>query len=105
MESAENGEEVTFALFPDDGYEIAYVTVNGAPVQLSEEDTFTVEITQDIEICVIFQAIPADPGGEEPPAQTGLTPGAIAGICVAAVVVVAAGAAIGIVIGKKKSKK
>ena len=105
LESAENGEEVTFALFPDDGYEIAYVTVNGAPVQLSEEDTFTVEITQDIEICVIFQAIPADPGGEDPPAKTGLTPGAIAGICVAAVVVVAAGAAIGIVIGKKKSKK
>ena len=55
-ETAEQGETITFAIFPDDGYVIAFVSVNGVSVALTEEDTFTVEnISENLTIVVEFE--------------------------------------------------
>ena len=55
-ETAEQGETITFAIFPDDGYVIAFVSVNGVSVALTEEDTFTVEnVSENLTILVEFE--------------------------------------------------
>jgi len=51
----EAGDTLTLLLFPDDGYEIASVKVNGKPVALDENDSFKIEdIQENITIEVVF---------------------------------------------------
>ena len=57
-ETAEQGETITFAIFPDDNYIIVFVSVNGVSVALTEEDTFTVEnVSENLTIVVEFEKV------------------------------------------------
>lgn len=57
------GERVTFTFKPAEGYKLDKVTVNGVEVTVDETytyPTYTVEITEDIDVVATYVAIPVD---------------------------------------------
>ncbi len=107
IETIEEGDTVTFGVFPDEGYEIKLVTVNGKSVALSEEDTFIIEnASSDYRIVVTFGTVENGTGGDEPQIPTdpggGLSTGAIVGIVVGSIAIVVGAACVVYFFVKKK---
>lgn len=86
------GTKIDFAQFAEDGYSF---TVSGGQGTV---DSFTV--TGDAQLTVAYTEAAGPNTPEEP--EAGLTPGAIAGIVIACVAVVAAAVAIGVIVRKKR---
>lgn len=108
-EEVERGATLTFSVFPDDGYVIRSVKVNGVEVILDENDSFTLEnITENQTIAVEFEKEQtADPGpgpgpGEQKPAEEGLPDWVLPVVIPAAVLFVGAIVAAVLILRRKK---
>ena len=80
-EEVDAGDSLTILIFPDDGYDVASVKVNGKAVALDENDSFVIEdIQEDIVIEVIFMVDPdqqpetSEPASEEPSIEPSVQP-------------------------------
>ena len=50
------GTKVTFTFTPDEGYHVKRATVNGADVTLTAENTYTMEVREDVTVDAEFEA-------------------------------------------------
>lgn len=56
--TAQENEEIQFTVTADEGYVLEEVTVNGEPVEIAEDGSFTITVTGDTEVRADFAKLP-----------------------------------------------